>query len=804
MLKTYFKIAWRNSLHQKHYSLINIGSLTIAITAVLLIMMWVQNELRFDSFQPEADRIFLVTNQEQTDITQSTLWEHSPYPLARAIDQQFPEVELVTQMSRSQLKEVNLHVDDRVFTQDYTVYVDDKWFELFHYDVLEGTLAAFSSNPYSLVLTESKAKTLFGLTQVIGRRVRIDSTDYTVKAVVKDNPVNSSFQFEVILPLVSTLNTQQKQQEANNWLYTTHRTFVRLQPQANPVYTTQKITRLYDAHRDKKNLTANLLPLSELHFQNGFKVSAFAHSERTTVKIFMLLAGLLLLTACINYVNLSVARTSVRSKEIGVRKIVGASRMQLFWQIVAECVLISGTAIGLALVLVWASLPAFNRFVNGDFRFNPLVGHTAGLLLGCWVTLLLLISVYPALVLSSISPLNLFQGKVFFRIKSSLFRQVLTTSQLGLAVFMILGAIGIYRQFSFMQSQHKGYDRGQLFTVQVPKEKISISSMEAFQTYQRSLDSRLQALKQRIQAQTSIKAVVRLNMTSVVNNDYTISGGVDWDGRPGDFQPSYVSYSADIDLDKILKFDLLEGRWFDAQLSLDKENTILNETAVKQFGLTSPVIGKRFNQGKIIGVVKDFYHQSLHNKITPVVIRTNLPNQASFLIETQPGQVEKALKTVLSSFEKQFPCEPLIYTFMDQEFEQLYQADKKALTFTSWFCGLSVLIACMGLVGMMAFATEQRRKEIGVRKVLGASVGSLVALLSNDFFKQMTLAITIGLPIGLYCLNRWLQNFAYKVALEWWMVVLAGLLAASIAFLTISIQSVQAAMSNPVKTLRQE
>ena len=804
MLITYFKIAWRNLLHQKLYSLINVGSLTIAITAVLLIMMWVQNELRFDRFQPQADRIFLVTNREQTDITQSTLWEHSPYPLANAIARQFPEVELVAQMSRSQLKEVNLQVDNRIFTQDYTVYVNDNWFKLFHYDVLEGTLAAFSDNPYSLVLTESKAKTLFGLTQVAGRSVRIDSTDYTVKAVIKDNPVNSSFQFEVILPLASTLNTPQRQQEASNWLYTTHRTFVRLQPQANPVHTAQKITRLYGAHRDKKNLTASLLPLPDLHFQNGFKVSAFAHSEPTTVRIFILLAGLLLLAACVNYVNLSVARTSMRSKEIGVRKIVGASRVQLFWQIIAECVLISGAAIGLALVAVWASLPAFNRFVNGSFTFNPLVGHTAGLLLGCWVTMLLLISVYPALLLSSINPLHLFQGKVFFRIKSSLFRQVLTTSQLGLAVCMILGAIGIYRQFSFMQTQHKGYDRSQLFTVQVPREKVNVSSFEAFQTYQQQVDSRLQALKQRLQAQTSIKAVVRLNMTSVVNNEFTISGGVDWDGRPGNFQPAYVSYSADADLDKVMKFDLLEGRWFDAHLSSDKVNTILNETAVKQFGLTSPVVGKRFNQGKIIGVVKDFYHQNLHHKITPVVIRTDLPNQASFLVETQPGQVEKALETVLSSFKKQFPREPLVYTFMDQEFDQLYQADQKALAFTWWFCGLSVLIACMGLLGMMTFTTEQRRKEIGVRKVLGASIGDLVALLSTDFLKQMAVAVTVGLPIGLYCLDRWLQNFAYKVALEWWMVVLAGLLAGGVAFLTISIQSVQAAMSNPVKTLRQE
>ncbi|GAB3901080.1 ABC transporter permease [Spirosoma agri] len=804
MIRNHFKIAWRNLLHQKLYSLITIGSLTIAITAVLLIMMWIQNELRFDAYQPNADRTFLVTNQEQTDITQSTLWEHSPYPLAATMTRQFPEVELVAQMARSQPNEVNLQVSDRIFTQDYVAYVDDNWFKLFQYEVLEGTLAMFSAHPHSLILTESKAKTLFGLTQVAGHRVRIDSTDYLVKAVIKDNPVNSSFQFEVILPLVSTLNTQLKRDEANNWLYPTHRTFVRLQPHTNVALTARKITQLYEAHRDKKNLTAGLLPVQELHFQNGFKVSAFAHGDRTTVTIFILLATLLLLTACINYVNLSVARTSVRSKEIGVRKIVGASRVQLFWQIIAECILTSGLALGLAQVLVSASLPAFNQFVDRTFSFNPMEWHTAGLLLGCWVAMLLLISVYPALLLSSINPLHLFRGSVFFRVKSSSFRQVLTTSQFGLAVVMILGTIGIYRQLWFMQTQHKGYDRRQLFTVQVPREQVTISSFDESKAYHQRLESRLQLLKQDLQAQSPIKEVVRMNMTSVVDNGYTTSGGIDWDGRPANFQPAYISYAADEDLNKVMPFDFSEGRWFDPQLRSDQDNVVLNETAVKQFGLTSPVVGKRFNQGKIIGVVRDFYHQNLHEKIAPVIIRTNLPNQASFLIETRSGQVSEALETTLASFRKQFPHESLIYTFTDQEFDKLYRDDQKALKFTLWFCGLSILIACMGLLAMMTFAIEQRQKEIGVRKVLGASVRSIVMLLSNDFLRQMAIAIVLASPIAMYCLNRWLERFAYRITPEWWMVVLAGLLATSVALLTISVQSVKAATTNPVKTLRRE
>ncbi|AUD03241.1 ABC transporter permease [Spirosoma pollinicola] len=804
MLYTYVKIVWRNMVYQKLYSLINVSSLAIAITAVLLIMTWVQNELRFDVDQPESERIYLVTNREQTDIKQNTLWEHSPYPLANVMTRQFPEVELVAQMTRSQHEEVNLHVNDQVFTEAYTAYVDDNWLKLFHYEVLEGSIDAFSAHPYSLILTESKAKTLFGLSHVTGHRVRIDSTDYIVRAVVKDNAVNSSFQFDVILPLASQLNTKLRQEEANNWVYATHRTFVRLRPTADPAQTAQKITRLYVRHRDKKNLTASLLPLQELHVENGFKVSAFLHGDPTTVKIFTLLAIMLLLAACINYVNLTVARTSVRSKEIGVRKMVGASRIQLFWQIIAECVMTSGVALGLALMLVSASLPTFNEFVDRTFELNLLEWPTIWMVLSCWVATLLLISIYPALLLSSINPIHLFQGMVFFRVDRSLLRQILSSIQFGLTVVMILGAIVVYRQFSFMQSQHKGYGHSQLFTVQVPREHVTISSFEESQAYQKQLESRLQALKQHLQAQTSVKEVVRLNMSSVVNNGYTISGGIDWEGRPSNFQPAYIPYSADEDLDKVMKFQFVEGRWFDPHLSSDQGNVVLNETAVKQFGLTPPIIGKQFNRGKIIGVIKDFYHQSLHAKIDPVVIQTNLPNRVSFLIESHPGQVTKALETVLTSFQKQFPGEPQQYTFVDQEFDQLYRADKKALQFTLWSCGLSILIACMGLLGMMIFATEQRRKEIGVRKVLGASVQSIVRLLSKDFLKQMVIAFIVASPIALYCVNRWLQSFAYKVTLELWMFIVAGVLAIGIALVTISIQAIKAAMANPVNTLRRD
>ncbi|WP_373513496.1 ABC transporter permease [Persicitalea sp.] len=808
MLLNYLKIAWRNLRQQKLYSLINIGSLSVAIGAALLILLWVQNELRFDRDQPAAERIFLIKNEQRSNTDESSIWESSAYPLAAEITQSFPEVEEVAQMTRSRKNEINLKVNDRVFSEDYIAYVSVNWFKMFRYNFQLGDTTAFHQHPYSIILTESKAKKLFGTVDVMGESIRIDSTDYTVRGVIDDNPVHSSFQFEVLLPIASQLNTEERRQNADNWRYETHRTFVRLQPGANPENTAAKINRLYEANRPKDDwmgtLSASLLPLPSLHFANDFTVSAFPHGDRSTVNVFAVLAFLLLAAACVNYVNLAIARMGIRSREIGVRKIAGASRSQLFLQIIAECVLVSLLALVISVVIVFTSLPAFNAFTEQAFTFNPLDLSTGALLLGCWIVMLLLISVYPALLISSINPLSMFKGIGFLQIKPSSFQKILTVGQFGMAVVMIVGAVVVYRQFTFMQQQHNGYDRSQLITVQVPDERIAVSSFEESVANSEKLKSRLQSLKDELKSRSAIRQVVRMNTESIVDNGFTTSGGIDWEGRAPDFNPQYINFAADEDLNEIMKFEFVEGRWFDPRLSTDKDNTVLNETALKRFGLTPPVVGTRFDKGIIIGVVKDFYHQNMHEKIAPVVIQTNAPNRASFLIETQPGQATKALDIVLSSFKERFPGTPFTYAFMDQEFDQLYRKDAKTLQFTLIFSGLSVLISCVGLLGMVTLSTEQRTKEIGIRKVLGATVASIVALLSKDFLKLVLIAIVIASPVAWYFMNEWLADFAYKTDVSWWVFAGAGGVAVGIALLTVSFQSVKAAMMNPVESLRSE
>ncbi len=797
MFKNYFKTAWRSVINQKLYSLINIGSLSVAMTAVILILMWVQNELRFDSYHPDADRIHLVKTYEQADKNEVFISENSPYPLSAAMNG-FPEVESVTQAQRTQKNELTLKVNDRLFTEAWGLYIDKNWFKVFKYQFIDGNAQSFFAHPYSLILTESKAKKLFRKTEVVGSPVQIDSTEYMVQGVIKDNPINSSFQFDLLLPMAAKLNSKAVLDEANYWGNLGFKTFVKLRSGTDAAKTSNKINTLFKSSKHHQyNLAASLLSLRSMHFNNDFEWSAFKHGNIKTVKIFSLLAILLLVTASINYVNLSVARAGVRSKEISVRKIVGANRLQLFLQMTAESVLTSLLALIVTMLLVTVCIPFFNGFTGLKFIFNPLEPNLALVLFGTLLIVMLLTGIYPALLLSSFNPVNLFRGIGFFQIKDTILRKALVVGQFALAVIMTIAAITVYKQLMFIQQQDTGYNRAQVFTIQIPSKTISKIDREKWEGF-------LQPVKHDLLTQSQVKHVTQINMGSVVNYTYSTAGGIDWDGKDPDYNPSYVDFSSDADFNKIMKFRFVEGHWFNKNNISDQKNIILNETAVKQFGLKEPVVGKRFKKGIIIGVVKDFYYKSIHEKIGPVVIRMEEPFISSFMVETHPGKAASALQAAQQIWKKYFPDETFVYNFLDEEFNTLYRDDQRALSFTLVFSGLSILISCIGLLGMTVFAAEQRRKEIGIRKVMGAFVADIGRLLSSHFVKLVCIAILIAFPIAWWAINKWLEDFAYRIKIDWWMFVVSGLLTLTIAIVTVSFQAIKAATSNPIRSLRTE
>lgn len=791
-MKNMLTTAWRNIRHQKLHSVINIGGLAIAMTAVILIMLWVQNELRFDSHHPDADRIYLVKNYLQIDKNETWIWENSPHGLHAAITQQVPEAAMVTHIMRTQQHELTLRNNNNAFNIEWAIYADRNWFNVFQYHFLEGNADNLFAHPYSVALTASKARNIFGNTHVAGKTVLIDSTSYVVGAVLADNPVNSSFQFDVLIPLTAKLNTKARLDNAAYWGNFTYKTFVKLQPGASAAKATDKINDIFQKNRKELTVNATLLPIKHLHFDNSFQWSAFVHGNIKTVKIFTALAILLLLAAGINYVNLSIARAGLRTKEIGVRKIVGASRRHLFFQMMSESFLTSLIALLISVIMVELSLPFFNSFTGVAFSFNLFDSHIALLLGGVLVTILLLTGIYPALLLSAFNPLRLFRGTGYIRLKDVLLRKGLITVQFVFAVVMTVAAIVIYKQLRFIQQQSTAYNEQQIFTVRVPDKAVHKVVVEK--------NDVLVPVKNELLSNAAIQYVSRMNNGSIVDNPHVVSGDLDWEGKPSDYEPSYTDFAADKDLNSIMQFEFVQGHWFTG----DGKDVILNEAAIKQFGIREPVIGLPFDGGKIIGVVKDFHYRSMHEKIGPVVIRLRAGAVSSFLVSAVPGQAITALEATKKVWAQHFPGEPFHFSFMDEEFERLYREDRKALSFTMAFSGLSIFISCIGLLGLVTLVAAQRKKEIGIRKVLGAGVGSLVTLISKDFLKLVVIAICIATPLAWLAMNKWLEDFAYRIELQWWMFLLAGIIAIAIAFITIGFQSVKAALSNPVKSLRTE
>jgi len=796
-----FKHAFRSIASQRLNSFINIGSLAVAMTAVIIIVVWVQNELSFDSFHKDADRVYFVKNYDVLDKKETWVEENSFYPLAEAMQRTLPGVEMVTHIDRAYPGGLTFNINGNLYQPDHAVFVDSNWFSVFNYSFIAGNASSFYAHPNSIVLTESRAKALFGKTDAVSSSIKIDSVQYTVRAVIKDNPTNSSFQYDVILSPEKEIGTKEKLDDENRWYYRSWKTFVKLKPGINGAQLVGKINTIIKANnKNPDEIYVNLLPLKNLHMDNTFTSSSIKHGNSKTVTIFSVLALLLLLAAAINYVNLTVARTGVRLKEMSIRKINGATRLHLFMQMMAETVVTCVLALALTVLLAYLAFPFLKMFTETNFVFNPFSPRVILILAGTLVSIILLTGIYPALLLSSFSPVSLFRGMNVLGTTNSGFKKALVTAQFALAVFMINSAIVVYRQLTFIQTQDVAYNRSQVLNVQVPYNAFDFSQKGA----QEKQEAVLTAVKQELLAKNQIQVVSRTDLPSLVNNNYTTAGGLSWDGMPEDFKPSYISFSTDADINNILHLKMAAGRWFDDNNTADKQNIVLNETAVKEFGLKEPVIGKRFNKGVIIGVVKDFFYKSLHEKIDAVVMKTGSARAGNFMIEAKPGKTKEVLAITEATWKKYFPGTIFSYTFTDEEFDKLYNNDQKALTFTMIFSSLSILICCMGLLGMTVFMAEQRRKEIGIRKVLGATVAGIVTLVSKDFLKLVLVSIVVASPVAWYAMNNWLQDYAYRINISVWVFVIAGVVAVVIAIATIAHQAVKAALANPVKSLRTE
>ncbi len=798
MIKNHFKIAWRNLWRHKRMTFINIAGLGIGMAATVLIVIWVQNELSFDSYQPDAESIYRITSNITITKTETWKWESSQYILGTHAGNEIPDVLDVGRL-QPHYGELNLHRGTQIITEKQVGYIDDRWFSMFHYNFIQGSADDFFKNPFSLILTESTAKKYFGNSDAIGQILRIDTNNYEVRAIIKDNPANSSFQFNLFIPASVLFLDPQSKKDQLAWGDYNFITFLKLRQGTKTAALADKLTSILRTNRkgDKGNSKYSLTGLKDMHFENDVAQSSLVHGNKLIVNIFMVLACLLLATACINYVNLTTARASLRSKEVSVRKIVGAGRVHLFGQFMSESILVSVISLLVAVVLIEIAMPWFRAFTTKDFG-NPLDAPVAWIILMATLLMSFLLNgLYPAFLLSSFEPLNVFRGKSMLSFKDSALRRVLVVTQFTISVVLIAGTLVIYRQLNYMEKIDPGYNRSQVFSFDFPWWTIPHFNFD------KSAEL-MKTVKQDLQTQ-SVTSNVAMASDGFVDFKSSTSGNFDWPGRPKDFEPSFASLSVDADFQRLMQLKLSEGRWFNNDIA-DRHNVLLNESAVKLIDLHGDPVGQRFinhnDTGVIIGVVKDFHYRSLHDKIGPMIISQRGPG--GFYIKTASGNNAAAIAAAGKIWKKYFPDSPFEYAFLDDTYNNLYAAEQQQSVLITLFALIAIFISALGLLGLAAFAAEQKEKEIGIRKVLGASVRNIVRLLSVDFVKMVIIASIVALPIAYWAMNKWLQDFAYRISLSWWIFAGAAGIALLIALVTISFQAIKAAVANPVESLRSE
>lgn len=786
MIRNYIKTAWRNLLKNKFYSVINIAGLTLGLAIGILILLWVQDELSFDSFHKQADNIYRLELWGGTGSSRQ-IWTLGPAPIGILAKQELPEVRdavrITTNYNFSEYK-----YQEKAFGSERVVFADPSFFSVFDYHIVIGNRANPFNGDNSVVITKSTAQKFFGDQNPMGKVIVADNKqNLTVSGIIDDFPKNSSFQYDMIMPFsfhVKDMLVNQKTDMNTNLTYFAYETYLLLKPGTSLTRLSKEIFNIHIKRKaDDTDADYLLLPIARMHLFNADGTGKGIE----TVRIFIVIAILILVIACINYVNLSTARSMLRAKEISMRKIVGATKTQLFMQFIVETALLFCFATLLALGVIYFLMPVFNQLSGKQLVFNIADYHI-------WMVILLTIagtltasSIYPALLLSSFEPLKALKGKISAGIGDRLFRKILVVSQFSFSVLLIIGTIVITNQLNYIRSKDLGYDKTHVFACDM-----------------HGVSSHYDAIRSELLKRPEVQDVTRSNQVLVRIGGQ--SGSTDWDGKaPGQ---TFIVHPIVIDKDFIsfFKMKLVEGTTFTGSKT-DTAHFVLNETAIRELGMKNPV-GKRFKMddinGTIIGVVKDFHFASMKEKIAPSVFWYVPKYFSTIYIKTNGRDAQKAVQTaqnLIKRFDAHFPFH---YAFLDDIFNSLYKGEQQEGTLFTYFAGIAIFISCLGLLGLAAYTAQVRTREIGVRKVLGASVGNITAMLSADFLKLVIIAIVIAIPAAWYLMSKWLQDFAYRIDIQWWVFVIAGMLAVLIAFATISYQAIKAALMNPVKSLRSE
>ncbi len=806
MLQNYLKIAIRNLLRNKTFSAINVVGLALGIATCLIIMLFVYDELSYDRFNEKADRIYRVVFKASINDGKINEANVMP-PTAQVLKNDYPEVLDVTRLRSSGSPEIVYH--DKKFKENSFASVDANFFQVFTLPLLKGDTKTALVQPNTAVITKELAKKYFGNEDPIGKVLFIKSwnENYKITGLIDKVPHNSHFHFDIFGSMASV-----KDAKSDSWMTSGFFTYLVLPegydykkleaklPQVIKKYMGPQIQvamgmSLSQFLQKGNQLGLFLQPLTSIHLDAGYTGSIEASGNIQYVYIFGAIAIFMLLIACINFMNLSTAGASKRAKEVGVRKVLGSVKQDLITQFLFESVLLSIVALLLSLMLVQLALPIFNDLAEKDLQLdflkNPLL-LLAFLLFGLLVGVLA--GSYPAFFLSSFNPVEVLKGKFKLAGKSISLRSGLVVFQFFISIALIIGTTVVYQQIKFIQSKDLGYAKDQLLII---RNTWSMGKNE-------------EVFRQQILQDPRVLSVTSAGYLPAGPSDSNNSLGYP-DGDDSQIMRT-LEYKIDDQYIPTMGMKIIAGRNFSKDFATDSTAMIINETAAKAFGWGKNAVGHTItrlknNEGlkityRIIGVVKDFHFKSLHESITPLLMVSE--KTYGLTIKVKGKDVEGLLASLKNQWQKFNTEEPFAYSFMDELFEKTYQSEQKISVILSIFSGLTIFVACLGLFGLATFTAEQRTKEIGVRKVLGASVQQIVTLLSKEFLKLVLVACCLAFPIGYWLMDQWLQDFAYRIDINAWVFVLAGVLAVLIALLTISYQAIKAALANPVKSLRTE
>lgn len=784
MITHTIKLAIRNFRRHKSSFFINLIGLSTGLACALLILLWVRDELLVDKFHAKNDRLFQVMEHQQyaEDIMTTT---STPGLLAETLADEIPEIE---------------HAATVLWSNNYTLTVKDQnvkkkghyagtdFFHLFSFDLLHGTPSDVLVDMNAIVISESLAKLLFGSSeQAMGQSMEIEHDEvFAVTGIFKDLPSNSSYQFDFIL-------NYEKYKKDNEWILNWESngpsTIATLVEGADAEAVSAKIADFVAKRAEESNVTLFLKPFSQKYLYGRYENGKLAGGRIDYVKLFSIIAIFILVIACINFMNLSTARASRRAKEVGVKKAVGAMRSSLIKQYLGESILIAFSALVVAVMLVWLFLPRFNMMTDKEIvlQLSPTI---IGAFLGITLLSGVLAGSYPALYLSSFKPVTVLKGELKTSWGELWARRGLVVFQFTLSVVLIVAVLVVYQQIQFVQTQNLGYDKEQLIYF--------------------DLNGRLEEQSEAFLAEAKKLPGVE-NISSIGHNligRQNNTSGLEWEGKDPTARILFENVSINYDLLETIGVELKEGRFFSKAYGADSSKVVFNERAIEIMGLKDP-IGQKIKLWdeydlEIIGVVKDFHFQSLHEEMNPLFFRLNPQNTWTIMARLAAGKEKEAigqLKNFYETFNPGFSFDP---QFMDEQYAMQYAAEQRVASLSRYFAGFAILISCLGLFGLAAFTAERKKKEIGIRKVLGASVSNIVLLLTQDFTRLVMFSILLGLPVAYMMTDRWLTGFAYHINLSLWFFLLAGCLVMLISWLTVGSQAFRSAQANPRDCLRSE